>query len=118
MDVLLNIDQLAVGWLSIELLYVVVFAAGAFAHLHALVSTSILPSIVKREDLTEGNSRLQLSTSTTRVAGPGAAGFADCVVVTWLPCRNRWMEDNTVDFSCPHDGGFYLLDVVVISRLT
>ena len=64
-----------VGWLSIELLYIVAFAVGTFGMMHVLASTSFLPSIVKREDLVEGNSRLQLSTSTTKIAGPGAAGF-------------------------------------------
>lgn len=64
-----------IGWLSIELLYIVAFAIGTLGHMHVLASTSFLPSIVKREDLVEGNSRLQLSTSTTSLAGPGVAGF-------------------------------------------
>ena len=64
-----------VGWLSIELLYIVAFISGTLAMIYVLASTSFLPSIVKREDLVEGNARLQLSTSTTNVAGPGAAGY-------------------------------------------
>ncbi len=64
-----------VGWLSIELLYIVAFISGTLAMMYVLASTSFLPSIVKREDLVEGNARLQLSTSTTNVAGPGAAGY-------------------------------------------
>lgn len=64
-----------IGWLSIELLYVISFAGGTLAMLHVLASTSFLPYILGREDLVEGNSRLQLSTSTAGVAGPGAAGF-------------------------------------------
>ena len=64
-----------VGWLSIELLYIVAFTGGTLAMMYVLASTSFLPSIVKREDLVEGNARLQLSTSTTNVAGPGAAGY-------------------------------------------
>ena len=64
-----------VSWLSIELLYIVAFISGTLAMIYVLASTSFLPSIVKREDLVEGNARLQLSTSTTNVAGPGAAGY-------------------------------------------
>lgn len=63
------------GWLSMPLLYGVVFAVGTLAMLQVLSGTSFLPSIVARADLADGNAKLQLSRSTARVSGPGIAGL-------------------------------------------
>lgn len=61
--------------LRIELLYAVAFLVGVQSLLFDVAYVSYLPSIVRRVELTEGNSKLQASASTAQVAGPGAAGL-------------------------------------------
>ena len=60
--------------LRMEYLYVVAFLAGTLALFFDVAITSFLPSVVRREELVEGNSKLQLSGSVTSIAGPGLAG--------------------------------------------
>jgi MFS family permease len=64
----------AVGLLRIEQLCVVALLAGALTVLFEIASHSYLPSIVRREELVEGNSKLQASASVAEVAGFGLAG--------------------------------------------
>jgi len=64
----------ALDLLRIELLYVVAFTAGLLTLLFRVAYTSFLPSLISREDLVEGNSRLQVSQSAAQVAGPGIGG--------------------------------------------
>ncbi len=64
----------ALDLLSVELLYGVSFLLGsATVHFNA-ASFAILPGLVGRDDLVTANSRLQLSVSTSRVAGPALGG--------------------------------------------
>jgi MFS family permease len=55
-------------------LLVLQFAIGVFTVFFDVAYQSYLPSLVEREQLVEGNSKLQLTVSVTQVAGPSASG--------------------------------------------
>jgi MFS family permease len=63
------------GWLSMEQLYVVGFLVGCLEVFFDVAYQSFLPSVVERDQLQEGNAKLELSTSASAVIGPGVAGF-------------------------------------------
>jgi MFS family permease len=63
-----------VGRLSMIQLYVVSFGMGALSVLFRVAYASILPSVVSRSDLADGNAKLALAEAVARVAGPGLAG--------------------------------------------
>ena len=63
------------GWLSIPQLYVVAFAVGCLEVFFDVAYQSYLPAVVDRDQLVEGNSKLELSMSASMVIGPGIAGF-------------------------------------------
>ena len=60
--------------LSIELLYSVAFLVGVGTVVFNLAYVSCLPSVVRRDQLIEGNGKLEMSASTAQVAGPAAGG--------------------------------------------
>ena len=60
--------------LSIELLYVVAFGSGALSLVFAVAYRSYLPSLVDRDHIIEGNSKLEMSRSASELAGPGLGG--------------------------------------------
>jgi MFS family permease len=62
------------GGLTIWQLYVVGFITGALTVFFDVANQSYLPSIVDRDQLVEGNSKLQISQSAAQIAGPGVAG--------------------------------------------
>ena len=62
------------GLLHIEQLYVVAFLAGILTTFFDVGYGSYLPSLVGREHLVEGNSKLHASQSVAEAAGPGLAG--------------------------------------------
>jgi Major Facilitator Superfamily len=62
------------GGLRVEQLYAVAFGVGTLMVFSDGAYQSLLPALVPRERLVEGNSRLALSDSLARVAGPGAGG--------------------------------------------
>jgi MFS family permease len=64
----------AVGRLGMPQLYVVSFGMGVMTVMFRVAYGSMLPSVVSRADLAEGNARLALAEAVARVAGPGAAG--------------------------------------------
>jgi MFS family permease len=64
----------ALGALTIWQLYVVGFITGTLTVFFDVSNQSYLPSIVERDDLVEGNSKLQISQSAAQIAGPGIAG--------------------------------------------
>jgi MFS family permease len=64
----------ALDVLSIWQLYAVGFLAGIATVFFDVSYQSYLPSLVKREQLVEGNSKLEVSRSTAYIAGPGLAG--------------------------------------------
>lgn len=60
--------------LTIEHLYVTAFLIGFLTLLFDVAYRSYLPSLVSRDRLVEGNSKLELSRSAAEIAGPGLAG--------------------------------------------
>ena len=64
----------ALGVLRIEYLYIVVLLVGTFGLFFDVAHRSFLPSLVKREQLIEGNSKLEMSRSVAEIVGPGVAG--------------------------------------------
>jgi MFS family permease len=63
------------GWLTLLQVYLVAFAAGTLEVFFDVAYQSYLPSIVRREELVEGNSKLELSRAGSSVIGPTVAGF-------------------------------------------
>ncbi|MGH3143929.1 MAG: MFS transporter [Gaiellales bacterium] len=66
--------------LTIWQLYVVGFVVGTLTVFFDVAYQSYLPSLVTREQLVDGNSKLEVSRSAAQLAGPGVAG----VLVGWL----------------------------------
>lgn len=62
------------GVLRIEQLYAVAFFAGAFNILSLVAGMSFLPSLIGREQLVEGNSKLGTTESLALIAGPSLSG--------------------------------------------
>jgi len=55
-------------------LVVVVFVTGSLTVFFDVAYQSILPALVEREDLADGNAKLEISRSAAQTAGPGVAG--------------------------------------------
>src|SRR5438105_2634970 len=64
----------AFGVLHIWQLFAVAFATGVLTVFFDVAYQAYLPSLVGREHLVEGNSRLQVSASAAQTGGPGVAG--------------------------------------------
>lgn len=60
--------------LRIEHLYVIGFLVGVLTVFFDVAYQSFLPSVVQRDQLVEGNSKLEVSRSVAQVVGPGLAG--------------------------------------------
>jgi MFS family permease len=56
-------------------LFVVAFVAGALSVFFDVAYLAVLPELVERDRLAEGNSRLEITRSAAQVLGPGAGGF-------------------------------------------
>jgi MFS family permease len=63
------------GMLRMQQIYLVVAAAGILTVLFDVAYQSYLPSLVERQQVLEGNSKLALSSSIAEVAGPGLSGI-------------------------------------------
>jgi len=61
--------------LTLGQLYVVEVVAGTLTMVFDLSYQSYLPSVVERDELGEGNAKLEVSRSASQVAGPGLAGL-------------------------------------------
>ncbi|HEX5166408.1 MAG TPA: MFS transporter [Thermomicrobiales bacterium] len=64
----------ALDLLRIELLFAVTLLTGTFSVFYAVAYRSYLPELVPREQLVEGNSKLEISRSAAEIGGPGLAG--------------------------------------------
>ncbi len=64
----------ALGALTLGQLYIVGFLAGTLTVFFDVAYQSYLPSLVERDELSDGNSKLETSRSAAQVAGPGLAG--------------------------------------------
>jgi MFS family permease len=62
------------GVLSIPQLYLVGFANGVMTVFFDVAYQSYLPSLVDRDQIVDGNSKLEISRSAAQIAGPGLAG--------------------------------------------
>jgi MFS family permease len=60
--------------LTLEQLYVVGFLVGTCTVFFDVAYQSYLPSLVERDQIIEGNSKLEISRSTAQVSGPGFGG--------------------------------------------
>src|SRR5213079_2880546 len=60
--------------LTLGQLYVVGFLVGIFTVFFDVAYQSYLPALVEREDLIEGNSKLQFTVSIAQIGGPGLSG--------------------------------------------
>ena len=63
------------GFLRIEHLYGIGFLVGILNVFFEVAYAAFLPSLVSREQLVEGNSKLQASASIAEISGPGLAGW-------------------------------------------
>jgi len=64
-----------VGVLRIEQLYLIGFAVGSLTVIFDVTYWSYLPSVVDRDQLVEGNSRLMATSAIASVGGPGFGGY-------------------------------------------
>lgn len=62
------------GQLHIEYLYCVAFSVGSLNVFFNTAYLAFLPTLVQRQQLVEGNSKLQVSLSSAQLLGPGLAG--------------------------------------------
>jgi MFS family permease len=68
------------GVLTIWQLYVVAFLVGSLTVFFDVAYQSYLPSLVEREDLVDGNAKLEISRSGAALVGPSLGG----ILVEWL----------------------------------
>lgn len=78
------------GALRMELLYAVAFLAGLLHVMFQMAYQAYLPTLVERDHLVEGNSKLQLSVSAASVGGPGLAGL----LVEWVTAPLAMVADS------------------------
>lgn len=62
------------GWLRLELLYLVALLAGLLTTLFDVAHQSLLPRLVRDESLVTANGALEVSSAVAEIAGPGLAG--------------------------------------------
>src|SRR5437763_4347421 len=62
------------GLLTMPYLYLIAFLVGILTVFFDVAYQSYLPVLVSREQLVEGNSKLEISNSVSMIAGPGLAG--------------------------------------------
>jgi len=63
------------GMLSLHQLFIAATLLGVFTVFYDVANQSYLPSLINREDLIEGNSKIQTTQSGAQVIGPALAGF-------------------------------------------
>ena len=63
------------GSLTLAQLYAVALFGGLLAVFFDVTAASYLPALIRREQLVDGNSKLELSRSSAEIVGPGAAGL-------------------------------------------
>jgi MFS family permease len=66
--------------LTLEQLYLVALLTGIFTVFFDVSYQSYLPALVDRQNLIEGNTKLEITRSTAQVAGPAVAGF----LIQWI----------------------------------
>ena len=75
--------------LSLAQLLVVVFVTGTLTVFFDVAYQSYLPALVARDQLVEGNAKLEISRSAATIAGPGLGGL----LVQWLGAATAVVAD-------------------------
>ena len=106
------------GVLSLPQLFLVALTNGVFSVFFDISYQAYLPILVDRQDLIEGNQKLQVSASGASVAGPGLAGLVyqviggafTCAVdaIGYLVAFLALMDIRKVEPKKPKSGGFFL----------
>jgi MFS family permease len=91
------------GLLTMWQLYVVALVAGTSNMAFQFADRSFLPLLLKRDQLLEGNSKLQISGSVAQAGGPGLAGL----LVQWL----------TAPFAIALDAISYLVSFLLLRKM-
>jgi predicted MFS family arabinose efflux permease len=89
--------------LRIEHLWLVAFLAGVLTACFDVAHPSLLPSVVRRNQLVDANSRFELSRSGALIAGPGLAGL----LVQWL----------TAPVAILADAASFVVSAVLVGRV-
>jgi MFS family permease len=63
------------GRLAMGQILIVSFLTGTVSVIDAVAYQAFMPSLLRREDLVEGNSKLEVSNSVASIAGPSLGGF-------------------------------------------
>lgn len=93
----------AIGLLSMELLYVVAILGGMLTLFFDVAYQAFLPTIVDRDRLTEGNSKLAQSSAAAEIVGPTLGG--------WL------VQLLTAPFAIVVDAVSYLVSALLLARI-
>lgn len=93
----------ALGSLHFEQLYAVAFLMGLLGVFSEAAQGAFLPTIVRRDQLVEANTRLEAARSFSQVTGPGLAGLLVQLV--------------TAPFAVVADAVSYLISAALISRI-
>ncbi len=85
----------SLGRLHIGQLYAVAFLMGSLSLLFGVANAAYLATLIGRDQLIEGNSKLQVTWSASAVMGPGITGalvqLLTAPPVSWAGCwRGRW----------------------------
>jgi MFS family permease len=91
------------GWLNIGFLYVLEISVGVLTVFFDIADQAYLPTLVGREHLVEGNSKMQISFSAAEITGPGIAG--------WL------IEKLTAPLAIAFDAVSFLLSAISLSLI-
>ena len=83
------------GALRVEVLYAVAFLVGVATLLFDVAYQSFLPSVVRRDQLADGNAKLETSRALFTILGPGLAGGLVQLVTAPLA-----IVINTLTFAC------------------
>jgi MFS family permease len=70
----------AVGWLDMTVLWLVALVLGSFTALFDVALQAFIPILVPKNDLVEGNSKIQATYSIAQAAGPGIGSL----IVSWI----------------------------------
>ena len=85
-----------IGWMRLELLYLVMFVMGALKVIFEMAYQTYVPAIVKRHELINANSKIMMSYALGQSVGPGFGG----VMVELLGAPLAVLADASAYFTC------------------
>lgn len=106
----------ALGFLSIEQMYAVAFVTGIGTVFFDVAYQAYLPSLVERDQLVDGNAKLEISRSTAMLGGPAVGGFlvqlvtapiailSDAISYLWSAAFITWIRKPEPLIQIPEDG--------------